>query len=145
MDNKTNTAVVNAKSVPISTKMSVEICSAVKGKNLVQARRILHDVLNMKRALPIKRFNADLGHKPGMASGRYPINASKAFLNLLDSVEANAQNKGLNVNDLIIVHAKADKGEARWHFGRKGRAKMKNTHVSLIVEEKKSQSQGVKK
>ncbi|MBI2148108.1 50S ribosomal protein L22 [Candidatus Woesearchaeota archaeon] len=145
MNNKINTAVVNGKSLPISTKMSIEICRLIRNKELSKARRMLNDVVSMKRAIPITRFNADLGHKPGMASGRYPINASKMFLKLFDSVEANAENKGLNVNNLFVTHAKADKGEARWHYGRKGKAKMKNTHVEITVEEKSTEIKEVKK
>ena len=136
MTDKNNTAKLHVKSLPISTKMSVEICSLVKNKFLAKARRILQDVVDMKRPIPIRRFNADLAHKPGMGAGRYPVSASAVFLKLFDSVEANAENKGLNVNNLFIASAKADRGEARWRYGRKGRAKMKNTHVELIVEEK---------
>lgn len=130
-----NVASLNAKDLQISTKMSIEICSLIRNKNLSKARNMLRDVVDMKRAIPIKRFNADLGHKPGIGIGRYPISASKVFLKLLDSVESNAENKGLNVNNLVITHAKADKAEARSRPGRKGRAKMKNTHVELKVQE----------
>ncbi|MBS3152344.1 50S ribosomal protein L22 [Candidatus Woesearchaeota archaeon] len=136
MANTINTASLNVKGLPISTKMSVEICNLIRNKSLLSARRILQDVVTMKRPIPIRRFNADLAHKPGMAAGRYPISASKVFLGLLDSVEANAENKGLNVNNLLVVFAKADKGDARRRYGRKGGVKMKNTHVSLVVEEK---------
>lgn len=145
MNDKNNTATINVRSLPISTKMTVEICSLVKNKPLFKARRMLQDVVDMKRPIPIKRFNADLCHKPGMAAGRYPVSASSTFLKLLDSVEANAENKGLNVNNLVIVQAKADRGEARWRYGRKGKAKMKNTHVQLIVEEKNLETKEAKK
>ncbi len=144
MDNKNNIAILRGKGIPISTKMSVEICRIIKNKPISKARRILQDVVDMKRPLEFTRFNADLSHKPGMASGRYPINASKEFLRLLNSVQSNAENKGLNVNNLFVTHAKADKAEARWHSGRSGRTKMKNTHVELIVEERTNVKEGKK-
>ena len=144
MDNKNNNAILRGKGIPISTKMSVEICRIIQNKSMVSARRILQDVVSMKRPVEFKRFNADLSHKPGMASGRYPINTCKEFLRLLSSIESNAENKGLNVNNLFITHAKADKAEARWHSGRSGRTRMKNTHVELTVEEK-SLDKGAKK
>ncbi len=106
---------------------------------LEKAKRVLQDVVSMKRALPIKRFDFDLGHKPGMAAGRYPINAGKEFLNLLNSLESNAQNLGLNVNNLVITHAKADWAERRPRYGRKGGVRAKNTHVQLKAEEKASE------
>ena len=144
MVNTNNTASLNVKSLPISTKMSVEICNLIRDKPLSKARRILQDVVDMHRPIPIRRFNADLAHKPGMAAGRYPISASKTFLKLFDSVQANAENKGLNVNNLIFICAKADRGEARWRYGRKGKAKMKNTHIKLVVEEKSADTKEVK-
>lgn len=145
MDTKTNSASLNVKSLPISTKMSVEICSLIRGRPLFKSRRLLQDVVDMRRAISIRRFNADLGHKPGMGPGRFPIIASKTFLGLFDSIEANAENKGLNVNNLVVTFAKADKGEARWRSGRKGRTKMKNTHVQLVVEERSAENKGAKK
>ena len=145
MEDKKNIATLNGKSLQISTKMSVEICNLIRGRSIPYATRLMQDVVDMRRPIPIKRFNADLAHKPGMASGRYPVNAAKVFLKLLNSVEANAENKGLNVNSLIISFAKADKGEARWRYGRKGETKMKNTHVQLCVEEKATEVKEVKK
>ena len=112
------------------------ICDEIRNKDLKKARRILQDVVSMRRPLNFKKFNADLCHKPGMAAGKYPIAASKTFLNLIDSVEANASNKGLNVNNLFITFAKADRAATRWRFGRNGRVAMKNTHVKIKVEEK---------
>ena len=123
MENKTHIAEVNAKSLPISTKMSVEICRNIRYLGLAKAKRVLQDVVSMKRALPIKRFDFDLGHKPGMAAGRYPIKASQAFIKLLNSLESNAENKGLNVNNLVIVHANANKAENTRRHGRKGNVK----------------------
>lgn len=144
MVEKVNVAEVYGRSLPISTKMSVEICNFIRSKELSNAKKILQDVVSMERALPIKKFNMDTPHKPGIAAGRYPIEASKIFLKLLDSVEANASNKGLDVNGLVISFIKADRAERRWRSGRKGRTTMKSTHVKIIVEERKDNS-GAKK
>lgn len=145
MEDKTNIATLNVKSLPISPKMSVEICNVIRNKHLPKVRRMLQDVISMKRAIPVRRYGDNLGHKPGMGAGRYPINASKVFLKLIRSVEANAENKGLNVNNLFIVHAKADRGETRWRNSRMGRVKMKNTNVELKVEEKTIEEKKKKK
>lgn len=137
METKNNFAEVYGRSLPISTRFSVEICDSIRNKNLGKAKRILDDVINMKRPLVFKRFHMDLGHKPGFPAARYPVKASKVFLNLLDSLESNAESKGLDVNNLVISFAKADKAERRLRPGRKGRVEMKSTHVKLRVEEKK--------
>ncbi len=144
MENKNNTAEINVKSAPISTKYSVEICSNIRGKDVNRAYRILNDVVNMKRALPTRRYNFDLGHKPGLGPASFPIKASNYFLKLLDSIKSNAANKGLNVDNLIITFAKADRAESRYRGGRKGRQRAKSTHLKLIVQEAIKQ-EGVKK
>src|SRR3989344_7119132 len=127
MENKINMAIVNARSLSISTKISVEICNYIRHKNLKKVRIDLNKILEHKIALPVKRFNMDLGHKPGISSGSYPQNATKQFISLLDSLEKNAENKGLNTTNLFISLAKADMGERKWRSGRKGRVKAKNT------------------
>ena len=136
MKANTNSAQVNVKCLPSSTKYSVEICNNIRGKTIKRAYRIISDVVNMKRAIPIRRFNFDLGHKPGLGAASYPVKASGYFLELLDSIKLNAESKGLNSDNLVITFAKADRGRARYRGGRKGRQKAKNTHVHLIVEEK---------
>src|SRR3989338_2668369 len=93
-------AVARATSLPISMKFSVEISKYVRYKNTVLAKRLLEEVLTFHRAIPFRKFNRDLGHKPGMAAGRYPIKAVQSFLDLIRSVEANAQHKGLNTAHL---------------------------------------------
>lgn len=97
---------------------------------------MLNDIVEMKRALPLVRFKRDVAHKRGkIAAGRYPINTGTQFLNLLDSVQKNAENKGLDTNNLIISFAKADRAEAKHRSGSKRRTGAKNTHVSLVVTE----------
>jgi len=130
-------AKVNSKDLPISTKSSIEVCNFIRSKSVADSKRLLKDVLNGKVAIPAKRFNKDRGHKPGrIAAGIYPRNVCKHVIELLESVEANAQNKGLNVNNLIIKSVVPNKASAPWRFGRHRRRKTKRTHISIIVEEK---------
>jgi large subunit ribosomal protein L22 len=141
MENKTS-ASIHAKGLQISTKMSVEICKNIRNKPLAKAKIIVGNMVNMKQAIKVRRYLADLGHKPGMGPGRFPIAAGKVFLKMFDSIQSNAENQGMNVNNLVITTAQANKADARYHNGRKGRTRMKNTHLFLVVEEK---SEAVKK
>ncbi len=134
-----NFAEVYGRSLPISSKVSMIICDEIKNKELSKAKIILEGIVSMRKPLRFRKFNSDLCHKPGMAAGRYPIKAGETFLKLLDSLESNAGNKGLNTNSLIISYAKADKAETRWHYGRQGRVKFKSTHVRIRAEEKKKE------
>lgn len=128
-------AIARGIELPISTKISVEICNFIKHKNLNKAKFHLERVLEKKEAMPYKRYNSDVAHKPGMAAGRYPIKAAKHFIDLLNQLQANAENKGLNPDSLVIYFASANQGSKVWHSGRKRRRRMKRTHVELRVKE----------
>lgn len=132
---KENTAKAIAKDLPISTKQSIEIANFIRKKNLGLAKEMLNKVISKKIAVPFKRFNRDMGHKPGIAAGRYPIKASKSFLKLLDSAEANAQFKNLDTNNMVIALITADKGSTQPRYGRQIRRKAKRTNLKIIVEE----------
>ena len=122
-------------SLPISPKQSTEICSHLKHRSTTQAKAILERVLEQTAAIPFKRYNQDVAHKPGMAAGRYPRNASREIMKLIESVEANAQNKGLG-SDLYITHMNAHRAPAGRRAGRTP-GEAKRAHVEIIVEEKK--------
>mgnify|MGYP003966860597 FL=1 len=136
-DKKEHFATAKSINLPISTKQSVEISNFIRRKETSKAKMLLNEVLEHKRAVPFKRYNRDTGHKPGnIASGRYPEKAIQNFLILINSVEANAEDKGLDSKNLIITEMKADQGPQQWHQGRMRRRKMKNTHLSIKVMEK---------
>ncbi len=128
---KRDYAVVNAKSLPISTKHSMAICRFIKNKKIETAIEILEDVLVQKKAVPMK---GEIPHRKGaMMSGRYPQKAVGHFIKLLKNLEANAI-----VNELdepVIVEAIANL--AQRPYGRFGRTKKKRTHVKIKCVEKK--------
>ncbi|MBI1969717.1 50S ribosomal protein L22 [Candidatus Woesearchaeota archaeon] len=134
------------RDLSISTKQSIEICNYLRKRKLQDAKQILEDVIQLKRAIPFKRFTERAGHKPGsMGSGKYPIKASKTLLKLLQSVEANAQQKGLNTANLVITHINAHGAGKAWHYGRRMRREMKRTHVEIVVEERRGKEEESKK
>ena len=135
--NKEHFAIARAINVAISTKQSVEIANFIRKKHIQKAKMILQEAIDHKKAIPFKRYNKDMGHKPGkIAAGRYPEKSAQAFIRLLNTVQANAENKGLDANTLIIDEIKADKGPQQWHYGRLKRRKMKNTNLFIKVMEK---------
>ncbi len=87
----------------------------------------------------------DLHRKGKIAAGRYPQNASKKVLQLLNSVEANAQDKGLNIETLFIESIIPNKASRPWHQGRQRRTKMKRTHLEINVTEKQPKTKETKK
>jgi len=132
---------VLGRDLSISTKQSIEVCNFIRKKTVKKAKALLNRVIEEKEAVPFKRFNKDMGHKPGIAAGRFPQKTTKQIIGLLDEVEANAQNKGLDVDNLYINHICAHKASAPWHYGRQRRIKMKRTHIEIVVEEKETKKE----
>lgn len=126
-------AIAVGKSMAISKKHSVEICSFIRGRTSEKGKMLLERVLELKTAVPIKKFNRHVAHKPGMAAGRYPINATKAILNLLKTAESNAEAQGLS-QPLVIKEIITNQGARGWHPGRQRRRKTKSTHIQITLE-----------
>lgn len=128
-------AQARALGISISTKQSVEISHALRFRNTAFAKRYLERVLTFEQAVPFRRYNRDMGHKPGMAAGRYPQKAARAFLQLIKAVEANAQVKGLEASNLKITRLLANKASAPRSGGRRHRG-TKRTHLEVEVQER---------
>ena len=132
-------AKVAGKSLPISTKFSIEICNFIRNKTTTEAKEILKKVAEGRLAIPFKKFKKDLSHKRKIGPGRYPKKPALEIIKLLESVETNAQFKGINTSNLQIKHICAHLASRPWHSGRQRRRKAKRTHIEIIVEEKKEE------
>lgn len=128
-----NMARAVGRDLPISFKQSVEITKHLRNMELARANAYLDRVISEKEAVSFSRFTNGLGHKPGMASGRYPLNACTRIKELLQQVEANAQTKGLG--KCKIIHISTQKADRPFHHGRHSRIRMKRAHVEVIVQE----------
>ncbi len=105
--------------VPISLKESYEIFKIIRGMRLKDAEKLLEEVISLNTPIPYVRYNLKIAHKRGLPGrfprwktpvGRYPVKAAKAILKLLKNVENNAEQKQLDVERLVIIHAAAHKG-----------------------------------
>ena len=137
-------AKVQGRGLPISKKFAVEVCDFIRYKPLSKANALLTEVLEMKRAVPFRRYKKDQSHKPSVGPGRYPLKTSYYFIKLLHSLEKNAEQKGLNSEALVVSVAMANKGNTRMRQGRH-RGQMKNTHVLLCAEERAEKKEKAKK
>lgn len=130
-------AKVCARNVRVSTKHSIEIGRFIKGMKLEKAKKELSEVVKKNRAIPYTKFNTNLGHKTGMGPGRYPIIATKKYIELLESLQKNAEYNGLDTGNIIISNAYATKGSA-YYRPRRSRFRgqqVKSTNISLIATE----------
>ncbi len=132
----------SGRDLRISPKHSVELLREIRGMMLNDALRYLDDVIALKRPVPMKRFNDSQGHKPGrgFGPGRYPVKVAKAVKKILLNAKNNAEQKGLDVDRLRIIHAAAHRGPVlRGYipraFGRATPFNEQTTHIEIVVEE----------
>ena len=101
-------AKASGREVKVSPKAAREVCQAIKGMNLGEAKEFLQQVINLKKPVPFRRHNKKVPHRKGLqkyAAGRYPVKTSKKIMEILESAEANALYKGLDIENLRIAHA----------------------------------------
>jgi large subunit ribosomal protein L22 len=138
-----STAIASARDLRIKPKVAREICNSIKGMKLEDAKIYLEDVLDKKRPIPYMRHRKKVPHRKGLNgydAGRYPEKATEEILKLLNSVEANAEFKGLYADRLRIIHIAAQRGRVIKKyipraFGRASPYYKHLTHVEIAVEE----------
>ncbi len=88
-----------------------QVLRALKGKSVAQARKILEECISLKMPIPYKKFNTGFGHRSqlGGKKGRWPVREAKMALALLNNAGANANFKGLPVEQLIVRQGAAFK------------------------------------
>ncbi|NCB17931.1 MAG: 50S ribosomal protein L22 [Synergistales bacterium] len=134
------TAKAIGKELPISPKFSREICGMIRGRNVNDAMRMLEEVIELKRAVPLKRFNKRVSHKPGVGPGRYPQKAAGAILQVLQSAVANAEYKGLDSEEMVISTISTSIGRVQQGYmprahGRATQWNQQMVNIEVILEE----------
>ncbi len=134
------TAKALGREMPVSPKFAREVAGMVRGMKVETARQALEDVIDKKRAVPLKRYNKRVSHKPGVGPGRYPVKAAKAILGVLDSAASNAEYKGLDVSNMAIATISVARGRTipghmpRAH-GRATQWNQETVNLEIIIEE----------
>jgi len=133
----------SGRDLKISPKAAREICGAICTMNFERARRFLQDVIDKKRPVPYRRYKKKVSHKAGLIgwyAGRYPVKAAFEIMKILNGLEANAEDKGLYVENMKIIHAAAQRARIikRYMpraFGRSSPDFNQLCHVELIAKE----------
>lgn len=131
------------RSLKISPKHSREICNALRGMEVDEAREYLEDVIEMKYPVPFKRHNKKVGHRRGLEgwpTGRYPVKAAGQILDVLTNAQANAEYQGLDTENLKIEHISSHRGYVirGWTpraFGRASPFNTPTTHIQIVLGE----------
>jgi len=127
----------------VSHKAAREVCTAIKGMTLDQAKEYLNKVILKKQPVPFRRYKKKLGHRHGVEkafAARYPVKTARKILQVLDGAEANAEFKGFDLERLRIIHAVAYPGMKLKRFtpramGRSSPKVQTLTHIELVLEQ----------
>ena len=132
---------------PVSLKYSTELCREIKGKRLDKMVKWIERIIMHEDWLPLRRYVKKIGHRKGQSksftkTGRYPEKTLGIWKKMLETVKANADYKGLDSENLMIVHAFASQGYARMGYQSQGRIAGKRrakkaVHLEVVVREAK--------
>jgi large subunit ribosomal protein L22 len=145
VDEEEKIAKAIGRELRISPKSSVEICRAVRKKNVEKAKEFLSEVVDMKKPVPMKRFKKGIAHRRGLEkaayAGRYPKKAASQILKVLESAEANAEYKGLDTDRLYVRHISTQRGRVirgirPRAFGRASPFNEETTNIEVILQER---------
>jgi len=135
---KTSKAI--GKEIGVSPKHCREVCKMLKGMKVEDAKNYLKEVVDLKTPVPYTRFKLYLNPKPKVGPGRFPKNAAKAILKVLESAQSNAEYKGLEADNMRVKIAAAHRGRIEKSFmpraqGRSTPWNEQTTNIEIILEE----------
>ncbi|MBU0685699.1 MAG: 50S ribosomal protein L22 [Thermoplasmatota archaeon] len=126
--------------IGVSPKHCREVCKMLKGMKVDDAKKYLKEVVDIKTPVPYTRFKLYLNPKPKVGPGRFPKNAAKAILKVLESAQSNAEYKGLDAENMRVKIAAAHRGRIQKSFmpraqGRSTPWNDQTTNIEVILEE----------
>ena len=134
------TARAIGRELPISPKKAVELCRALRGKTVEDAKEYLEGVIAKTQPVPMKRYKTMIAHKHGVGPARYPVKVARHFLKVLQGAEENAGYKGLDVDSMRIrvlaAHRGAiTKGQMQRAHGHSTPWNQETVNLEVILEE----------
>jgi len=132
-------AKASGRDLRIKPKHAREICAAIKGMKVDQAKTFLEKVIRMEQSVPFRRHKKKQAHRHDLKdfkwyAGRYPRKAAAGIYEILSAVESNGEFKGLDVELCRIIHAATHHGRIikRYIQRAHGRSSAKFKHLSHV-------------
>jgi len=144
--NPTKTVKASGSDLRVHFKNTHEAAVQLKGYSLKRAQAYLQHVLDHKEAVPFRRFNRGIGRTAQSKAfylapqARWPVKSAEFLLNLLQNAESNAEEKGLDVEQLKVTHIQvnqAQRGRRRTYraHGRINPFMSSPCHIELVLTE----------
>jgi len=147
--NSSKSARTRGSYLRVHFKNTREAAKAISGKKLTKAIKYLNDVKEHKQAVPFRRFHGGVGRCAqakafGCTQGRWPEKSAEFLLGLLKNAQSNAENKHLDVDNLIISHIQVNQApkQRRRTYRAHGRINpymSSPCHIEIIVTEENTQ------
>lgn len=132
-----NTAKAKAVNKKVSAKKTTETCNAVKGMKANKALEYLEEVKNKEKSIPYKKHNKQMPHRKKGQPGGYPEKSAKMVEETIKSAMGNANYKGLDTENIEIVHSSAYKSGSIPRIPKKLLRKSKTlTTIEIVLKEK---------
>lgn len=120
IDSSTAISKARGSHLRVHFKHCREVTNTIKGMPLATAKKFLEDVQQYKQAVPFTKFTGGIGRHaqlkqmktPG-SKGRWPQKATRIILDLLKNAEANAEMRGLDVDELVVDHAQSNRAQVQ--------------------------------
>ncbi|HZW56350.1 MAG TPA: 50S ribosomal protein L22 [Nitrososphaerales archaeon] len=133
----------SGREIDTSPKATREVCKAIDGMLLADAKAYLEGVKEKRLAVPFRRYKRGGAHRSninGFHAGAFPVKAASKVLDVLNNLEANSDFKGRDIDRMRIIHAAAIRGrQVRSYTPRaQGRSSPSfNTlvHIELVATE----------
>lgn len=132
------------RELPVSRKRCYELCRALRGMMAEDAKHLLDEIIELRRPVRFRRYVTSVGHKRGMGAGRYPVKPARFVKRLIESVQSNAEQQGMDGESMRIAHIAVHPGPKRKKnrpraYGRSTPWVQETVHVELVLEEVKEE------
>lgn len=148
-----NTVKAASHNTRVSFKKTRETCSTLRGRTVEGCISYLENVMSKKECVPFRKYHYGVHATPQARAfdgkfpctkGRWPIKSCEAVIKLLKNIKANAVNKNLDSNELIIQAVSVNKapivhGRCFRAHGRVNAFNKSPCHIQIVCV-KKSES-----
>lgn len=119
---KQDIVLAQKQEINASFKALVEMCRAIRYRKVNDAIALIDKVAAMERPIAFKRYSKHVGARSELhgRKGRYPVKAANEIRKVIINAIANAKNKGLDSEDLFVVHSSANKTRIEQRYPPRG-------------------------
>jgi len=123
-----------------SRKDSTNIAYVLKGMKTANAKKLLQEIIDLKRPLSAVYHKGKLAHQKGIGPGSFPQKAARYMIKVLENAENNAEYKGFDVENMKISHistygGRVVKGMMPRAHGRSSDKNKRTTNIEIVIEE----------